>query len=266
MEGDDACSATRAIYTARAIYTPAAWRPRDPQIPLPPPTTAMRLSLAVATTTTAAATAAATTAHAWPVAQFNRLLVFGDSYSDQGRLAYFAAHNGSAPPPGTAPPDAAANADGGRVWPQYVGQYAAGLRVTNYATSGAACSNGVTPRFDAALGSDWPSVAEYQIPAYEADEAAEGTEECGRGLYAVFIGTNDLGVRALIEDEEVRGLGLAAYVDCVFAGLERLYARGARWFVVFGLIDLYEAPLYANASAHGVAASAQYWPHKVCWS
>lgn len=46
---------------------------------------------------------AATTAlpsRAWPLKSFKTLVTFGDSYTDESRLNYFASHNGSAPPVG----------------------------------------------------------------------------------------------------------------------------------------------------------------------
>jgi len=41
---------------------------------------------------------------AWNLEQFTSLVVFGDSYSDDSRLGYFIANNGSAPPVGWVDP------------------------------------------------------------------------------------------------------------------------------------------------------------------
>ena len=41
---------------------------------------------------------------AWNLQQFTSLVVFGDSYSDDSRLGYFIANNGSAPPVGWVDP------------------------------------------------------------------------------------------------------------------------------------------------------------------
>ncbi len=38
--------------------------------------------------------------YAWRIPQFTDLVVFGDSWSDAGRLQYIIAHNGSMPPVG----------------------------------------------------------------------------------------------------------------------------------------------------------------------
>lgn len=41
----------------------------------------------------------------WCLERFSNFIVFGDSYTDESRLSYFASHNGSAPPPGTYLPE-----------------------------------------------------------------------------------------------------------------------------------------------------------------
>lgn len=91
----------------------------------------------------------------WQSSNFDSLVTFGDSYTDENRLNYFAMHNGSAPPAGTLLPESFATAGGGRTWPRYVIQYAGSNSATewdpkmtlyNYAVSGAVCSNEITPR------------------------------------------------------------------------------------------------------------------------
>ena len=42
---------------------------------------------------------------AWSFEQFENLVVFGDSYSDENQFKYFASHNDSAPPVGTILPE-----------------------------------------------------------------------------------------------------------------------------------------------------------------
>lgn len=41
----------------------------------------------------------------WFLERFSSLVAFGDSYTDENRLIYFATHNGSAPPAGTVLPE-----------------------------------------------------------------------------------------------------------------------------------------------------------------
>lgn len=91
----------------------------------------------------------------WNVANFDSLITFGDSYTDENRLSYIIAHNGSTPPAGTYFPEGLNTASGGRTWPRFVvqytgseqnGQWAPGLELYDYAVSGAVCSNEITPR------------------------------------------------------------------------------------------------------------------------
>lgn len=41
----------------------------------------------------------------WNSKRFKNFIIFGDSYSDESRLNYFASHNGTLPPPGTVLPE-----------------------------------------------------------------------------------------------------------------------------------------------------------------
>lgn len=41
----------------------------------------------------------------WDLKNFTSFVVFGDSYTDESRLGYFASHNGSAPPVGWIEPE-----------------------------------------------------------------------------------------------------------------------------------------------------------------
>lgn len=92
----------------------------------------------------------------WDVSNFDSLITFGDSYTDENRLNYFGLHNGSAPPAGTFLPESFSTASGGITWPRYVIQYTGStvnsqwtpqLTLYDYAVSGAVCSNDITPRF-----------------------------------------------------------------------------------------------------------------------
>ena len=91
----------------------------------------------------------------------------------------------------------------------------------------------------------------YFTPALTATDA----------VYAIFIGTNDLGVWAFLTDSQVPGKVLSAYTDCVYQSLDKIYAAGARVFVLMNTIPLQLAPLYANATVNGVGDN-QYWPMK----
>jgi hypothetical protein len=63
------------------------------------------------------------------------------------------------------------------------------------------CSNNITPRYFAAIEAPFPSVAQYEVPAYIKDShyvEPNGTkfmiEPPDETVYAMFIGTNDLGM------------------------------------------------------------------------
>lgn len=43
------------------------------------------------------------------------------------------------------------------------------MNIYNYAVSGAVCSNNITPRWLGTINASFPSVAEYEVPAYLAD-------------------------------------------------------------------------------------------------
>lgn len=88
-------------------------------------------------------------------------------------------------------------------------------------------------------------------PKLTADNAA----------YALWIGTNDLGVYTFLTDSQIRGKTLTDYTSCVYDVFDMLYASGARAFVLMNTAPLHLAPLYANASLHGVGAN-QYWANK----
>jgi phospholipase/lecithinase/hemolysin len=92
----------------------------------------------------------------WRLENFNSLLTFGDSYTDENRIRYIAENNGSFPPAGTYFGESFVTASGGKTWPRYVVQYAGSnstsewepkLTLYNYAVSGAVCSNEITPRY-----------------------------------------------------------------------------------------------------------------------
>ncbi|KAJ9629894.1 hypothetical protein H2203_002278 [Taxawa tesnikishii (nom. ined.)] len=185
------------------------------------------------------------------------------------RLApgFFINNNGSAPPVGWVDPANYHAADGGRPWPQYVAQYA-GVDVYNYAVSGAVCSNEITPRWFSAINAPFPDIAGYELPAYIADSHyvyPNGTKFMNdvpsSTVYAIWIGTNDLGNYAFITDSQVPGTNLTSYVDCVYDQISRVYANGGRYFVIMNIAPLELAPQYSPPSKGGLNAT-QYWPDK----
>jgi len=136
----------------------------------------------------------------------------------------------------------------------------------DYAVSGAVCSNNITPRWFALINQNFPSVLEYEIPAFIADgntnNVATGKPyfspalTANNAVYAIWIGTNDVGVNAFITDSQVAGKTLTDYINCVYTSMDQLYATGARYFVLMNLAPLQLAPLYASGTPYN------YWPNK----
>jgi len=203
--------------------------------------------------------------HRWDLKQFISFVVFGDSYTDDSRLTYFITHNGSAPPVGWVDPVNYDAADGGRVWAEYVKQYT-GCNLYNYAVSGAVCSNEITPRWFSAIDAPFPAVKQYEVPAYLNDShyyengTKWMTDPANETVYAIWIGTNDLGYYAFIDDEQVKGTNITTYVDCVYDQLQRVYENGGRYFVIMNVAPLNLAPIYAMPPY--AAGPNQFWPTK----
>jgi phospholipase/lecithinase/hemolysin len=198
--------------------------------------------------------------HPPAAAAFKTLLAFGDSYTDEARLSYFLTHDGRAPPVGWIGPDSPSTASGGHSWARYVAYYS-GATLYNYAVSGAVCSNRITPRFLDAINASFPSVREYEVPAFREDYGAG----LGLGLewdstvVTMWIGTNDLGGGALLDHQQVPGKTVVDYIRCVFEQLAELYTLGARRFVLLNIAPLELAPLYAADSTPG---PNRFWRQK----
>jgi len=70
--------------------------------------------------------------HGRPRRKVENLIVFGDSYTDEGRLSYLIGTGGTPPPPGTSIPTSNTTAGGGYSWPYYASQKL-GAKTYNYA-------------------------------------------------------------------------------------------------------------------------------------
>ncbi|RDI77215.1 hypothetical protein Vi05172_g12771 [Venturia inaequalis] len=206
----------------------------------------------------------------WAGKTFESLVTFGDSYTDEQRLNYFASNNGTAPPVGWIQPVASITSTGGYVWPRYVAWYSS-LKLHNYAVSGAVCSNTITPRaFLPQINFLFPSVLEYEVPAFLADKSYKGPLtntttpielDDDKTVYAIWIGTNDLGNDAFLTDSQVEGKQITDYIDCVYSSLDKIYAAGGRWFILMNVIPLNLLPQYALPSNGGATATRSF-PNK----
>lgn len=81
-------------------------------------------------------------------------------------------------------------------------------------------------------------------------------------MYAIWIGTNDLGNDAFLTDAQLPGKTLNDYVDCVYATIETLRKKaGARYFVLLNLAPLEKLPQYA-LPADGGRPATQFFKDK----
>jgi phospholipase/lecithinase/hemolysin len=178
--------------------------------------------------------------------KLENLVTFGDSWTDSGRMSYFIAHKGEAPPAGVPVPEIKATASGGLAWGQFVAK-ATGAAYQNYGISGATVSNKIVSRYFDLIGQDFPSILEYQIPAFEAD-IASGTLYENRAadntVYAIWIGTNDLGENAMLTNDNAPGTTLTSFVEGVWKTIDHVHAAGGRHIVLLNAAPLELAPLY----------------------
>ena len=192
------------------------------------------------------------------------------SYTDESRLSYFQAHNGSAPPPGTLLPESTSTAGGGITWDRWVSIYS-GAMLYDYAVSGAVCSNEIIYRYLASVFGPFPDVV-YEVNAFVADtkyiNATTHTNTLytnrrpDNTVYSMWIGTNDLGVDAFLTDSSLNETTIPDYVDCIYDRFDEIYQAGGRYFVLMNTAPLQLTPLYGMPDAGGLKAS-HYWPDKV---
>lgn len=152
---------------------------------------------------------------------FENLVTFGDSYTDNGRLSYYINNNNTAPPAGALPPVSSVTASGGLTWGQFV-QQNTGVAYFDYAVSGATCSNDIISRYLASLDGPFPSVVDDELPSFVADVEAQtlyANRTAANTVYALWIGTNDLGYGAFLTDSQAPGVSASglgrvrAYTD-----------------------------------------------------
>ncbi|KAF8448257.1 GDSL lipase/esterase [Kalaharituber pfeilii] len=193
------------------------------------------------------------------------LVAFGDSYTDESRLGYFGEHGGSPPPVGWEAPASNNTASGGKCWARFVSEMA-GVKLYNYAVSGAVCSNDLTPRIWDTIKAPFPSITDYEMPAFKAEhtDAACTDLDPAKTAYSFWIGTNDLGGNAFLSDEHLPGVTMTDYTDCIFNQIETLYeAAGARYFILQNNVPLDKSPLYTAGTADQPGyGNTRFWANK----
>ena len=108
-----------------------------------------------------------------------------------------------------------------------------------------------------------------QIPTFLADNQYVNSigqralyNPSAQTVYAIWIGTNDLGNGVFLTENQPKGMPITNYTDCVFEQLDHLYAIGARRFVVMNIAPLDLSPQYALPENGGVTAP-RYWKDKI---
>ncbi|KAI5849813.1 GDSL lipase/acylhydrolase family protein [Tricharina praecox] len=193
----------------------------------------------------AASTVAAAPQKGWN-GNFKTHIAFGDSYTDESRLSYLIAHNGTNPPVGWIAPDSNSSASGGHSWARYATYYT-GATLYNYAVSGAVCSNELTPRFLSSINRDFPDVEGYEVPAFAADLRSGALDvDWKTTVVSLWIGTNDLGGGLFMDHAQKRGATEVDYTKCVWKQLRSLHKLGARNFVLLNIAPLDLSPLYST--------------------
>ena len=194
---------------------------------------------------------------------FDTLVTFGDSWTDNGRLVYYINNGGNAPPPGQSHPELDTTSSGGLSWAQYAAREA-DVRLVNYAVGGGVTSNSLTPRWFDYINRTFPAVLEDQLPSFEADikyKSMFPNRRADNTLYALWIGTNDLGANAFLTDSQVPGKTLSDFVESVWAIFDRVYKTGGRRFVLLNTGPLELAPMYATVE-NGGTQDSQFWLDK----
>ncbi|KAI0401660.1 carbohydrate esterase family 16 protein [Xylaria palmicola] len=208
----------------------------------------------------------------YPGAKVKNLVLFGDSYTDEGRLQYFISTGGVAPPAGTLLPTTNATSGGGYTWPYYASQKL-GATKYNYAVGGAVCSNEIVYRYLESIKGPFPSVTDYEVPAFKADlEYARANRDSSlfknrtpqNTVYALWIGTNDLGVGGFLLDQQRPGKTISDYIDCIWSAFDEIYSTGGRRFALLTQAPLELSPLYA-AVENGGSGNVNFWPNKTAY-
>ncbi|KAK1988951.1 acetyl esterase [Colletotrichum cereale] len=216
---------------------------------------------------TVAALASVAAAFKCGLNKLENLVTFGDSYTDEGRLNYFLKSNGSAPPPGVLLPPSNSTATGGYAWGQFVAK-STGAKYYDYAVGGASCSNKLTSRYFPAIRQPFPSVLDYELSAYRADTAFDAlyqNRDANNTVYALWIGTNDLGFLGFLTDSNAPGTTISSYVDCVWEVFDNIHATGGRHFVLLNVAPLEQSPLY-KATELGGFGNSIFWPNKTSYN
>lgn len=99
------------------------------------------------------------------------------------------------------------------------------------------------------------------MPAFYAD--SRSTYENGTSVlditpdstvYAMWIGTNDLGEGGFLQDRQVQGKTIVDYLDCVYRQIDSIHANpiNGRYLVLMNMAPLQNAPMYQLPEISGL--------------
>lgn len=137
-----------------------------------------------------------------------------------------------------------------------------GAKLYNYAVSGAVCSNKLTPRTFGTINAPFPSVLDYEVPAFKEDNKRFFKLNMDQTLFALWIGTNDLGANALLTHEQLHGVSLTNVTSCMYDVLSELRSLGAKNFAILNVAPLQLFPLYQDARKGGIVGDNRFWAGK----
>ncbi|KJZ72429.1 hypothetical protein HIM_08232 [Hirsutella minnesotensis 3608] len=198
--------------------------------------------------------------------RFDNLVAFGDSYTDEGRGDYFN-RNHRAPPEGQRLPPRNVTFSGGYAWPRFV-TARTGASTYNYAVAGAVCSNDIVTRILDPINAPFPSVLEYEAPVFGRESSNRSlypNRRADNTVYALWIGTNDLGIDGFLGATQHKDKTLTSFVDCVWALFDSVYRAGGRRFILINQLPLQLAPLYATPGAAG-RGNTRYWRDRAAYN
>lgn len=149
---------------------------------------------------------------------------------------------------------------GGKLWARFAAE-STGVTLYNYAVFGASCSNNLTPRFFPLINQNFPSINDYELPAFKADFPKHSSSlDLDETLFTIWIGTNDIGAEEIISG--LPNVGLTNYTNCVFNTMTELYEYGARNFALLNLPPLERAPLYSPPPPGQPVEPSRIWPNR----
>ncbi|CAD6571002.1 MAG: hypothetical protein CYPHOPRED_004241 [Cyphobasidiales sp. Tagirdzhanova-0007] len=180
---------------------------------------------------------------------FESLVVFGDSYSDNcnlWRLVDATPEQLEEYPIPTCPPAPLGRSDDGSVWAEFLAT-GTGLELLDFAVASATCSNTYFP--SEATNSSGTTITlpdvGTQISQWQAYSASNESFNSETTLAFVFIGTNDLGRLIFAPGTAAT---LINEVLCVSDSITQLYQAGVRNMIVMNNAPLASLPIYAANS------------------